>query len=103
MNLVPRRDLMDRLVPAQCFQRYLRLELPREPPSCGHCVSLPQSVEYTSANCPIFWDHLTTTNSKKEDDRSTILYNSLSSEIAIESFVSGSRVVYHVPRAPISM
>ena len=43
---------------AQRLQRHLRLELPRESPSRAHCVSLPQSVEYTLATCPIFRDHL---------------------------------------------
>ena len=32
-RLVPPRDLLDRLVPARCFQRYLRLEVPRDSPS----------------------------------------------------------------------
>ena len=50
---------LDRLVPAQRFQRHLRLELPRESPARAHCVSLHQSVEYTLATCPIFRDHLT--------------------------------------------
>lgn len=31
---------------------------PREPPSCVHCVSLPQLVEYTLTTRPIFQGHL---------------------------------------------
>ena len=30
-------------------------------PSHAHCVSLPQSVEYTLATCPFFRDHLIST------------------------------------------
>ena len=42
----------------QRFQRHPRLELPRESRSRAHCVSLPSSLEYTLATCPIFRDHL---------------------------------------------
>ena len=59
MDLVPRGDLLDRLVPAKRLQCHLRLELPRESPSRRHRVSLPLQVEYTLAICPIFRDHLT--------------------------------------------
>ena len=34
------------------------------PPQCAHCVSLPQSVEYTLATCPFFRDHLRGSGSK---------------------------------------
>ncbi len=58
MNLVLRRDLLDRPVAPQRFQCHLGLEVRREPASCRHLVSLRQSVEYTLATCPIFWDQL---------------------------------------------
>ena len=54
MNLVPHSDLLDRLVPAQCLQRYLRFELPCESPSCRHRVSLLQSAEIHLSNLSNF-------------------------------------------------
>ena len=54
----PSFGLLDRYL-----QRHLRLEVPAEPSSCAHCVSLPLSVEYTLATCPIFRDHLTSKGS----------------------------------------
>ena len=53
-DLVPRGDLLDRLVPAQRLQRYLGLELPAERSPCANRVSLLQSVEYTLATCSDF-------------------------------------------------
>ncbi|MGH7075646.1 MAG: HI0074 family nucleotidyltransferase substrate-binding subunit [Stellaceae bacterium] len=58
MNLVPRRDLLDRLVPAQCLKRHASLELTRKPPSRRHLVSLRYTAEYTLTPRPIFQDQL---------------------------------------------
>ena len=57
MNLVPRRDFLHRLVPSQCFQCYLRLELPAEP---GRVVIASPSFCWWKTSlvpCLIFWDH----------------------------------------------
>ena len=56
MNLVLRCDLLGRLAAPQCFKRNAGFEVSREPASCRHFVSLPQSVEYTLNNCPIYWE-----------------------------------------------
>ena len=61
MYLVLGRDLLDRLVAPQRFQRHPGLEFRRKPASIRHLVFLRYPVEYTLAPCPIFWDHLTVT------------------------------------------
>ena len=53
------RDLLDRPVASQCFQRHPGLEVGRKPASCRHLVSLRYPVEYTLTDCPISRDHLT--------------------------------------------
>ncbi len=58
MHLVLRRDLLDRPVAPQCFQRNLRLEIGRKPASCRYLKFLRYPVEYTLTTCPIFRDHL---------------------------------------------
>ncbi len=58
MNLVLGRNLLDRPVTTQRFQRHAGLEVRRKSASCRHLVSLRYPVEYTLASCPIFRDHL---------------------------------------------
>ena len=62
MHLVLGRDLLDRLVAPQRFQRHLRLEIRRKSSPIRHAVFLRYPVEYTLAICPIFWDHLSSTD-----------------------------------------
>ena len=58
MNLVLGRDLLDRLVAAQRFQRHPCLEIRREPTPLRHLVFLLYKAEYTLAHCPTSWDQL---------------------------------------------
>src|SRR5450755_2344606 len=58
MHLMPRRDLLDRLVAPQRFQRHTRLELARKPSPRRHLVSLRYPREYTLSPCPICQDQL---------------------------------------------
>ena len=61
----------------------LRLEVPAEPSLCTRRVSLPQSVKYTLATCPIFRDHLT-------------LFGHHLSEITSQDVVCNSSLYYRV-------
>ena len=63
------RDLLDRLVAPQRFQRHPGLEFRRKPASIRHLVFLRYPVEYTLATCPIFWDHLTPHHRSKPTSR----------------------------------
>ncbi len=59
MHFVLGRNLLDRPVAPQRFQRHPGLEVRRKPAPCRHLVFLRYPVEYTLTACPIFWDHLT--------------------------------------------